>query len=56
MGKGGAKTTAVEVDDGFVLAQWEDDARVEGIRALRVEQAELPQKIEGIASNREVTA
>ena len=46
MGKGGAKTAAVEIDDGFVLAQWEDDARVEGIRALRIEQAELPQEIE----------
>jgi hypothetical protein len=36
--------------------QWEDDALVESIRALRVEQAKLPQKIEGITLSREVTA
>ena len=44
MGEGGADTAAIEVDDGFAMAQWKDDALVEGIRALRVEQAKLPQR------------
>ena len=41
MGKGGADAAAVEVDDVFALAQREDDALIESIGALRVEQAEL---------------
>jgi hypothetical protein len=47
MGEGSADTAAVEVDDVFVMAQWEDNALVESIRALRVEQSKLPQEIEG---------
>ena len=44
MGEGGTDTAAVEVND-FSPGAGEDDAPVEGIRALRVEQAELPQQI-----------
>jgi hypothetical protein len=40
----------------FALAQREDDALVESIGALRVEQAGLSQQIEGIALCREMTA
>ena len=56
MGEGGADTAAVEVDDASVLAAGEDDALVEGVVALRVEQAEALQEIEGIALGREMTA
>ena len=38
------------------LAAREDDAPVEGVAALRVEQAETPQEIERIALSREMTA
>ena len=40
MGEGRADAAAVEVDDVFALAQREDDALIESIRALRVDQAE----------------
>src|ERR1700693_5337708 len=56
MGKGGTNTAAVEVDDVFAMAQGKDDALVKSIRALRVEQAKLPQEIEAIALSGEVTA
>jgi len=49
MGKGSTKTAAVEVDDVFVMAQGEDDALVEGIGALRVEQTKLPEEIEAMS-------
>ena len=38
-----ADTAAVKVDDAFAFAQREDDALVESITALRVEQAQLSQ-------------
>ena len=56
MGKGGTNTPTVEVDDVFAMAQGEDDALVEGIRALRVEQTKLPEEIEAIALSGEMTA
>jgi hypothetical protein len=40
MGEGGSETAAVEVDDASALAAREDNAPVEGIMTLRVEQAE----------------
>src|SRR5437879_11809944 len=40
MGEGGSDTAAVEVDDASALAAREDDAPVEGVAALWVEQAE----------------
>ena len=40
MGEGGSDTAAVEVDDTSALAAREDNAPVEGIMTLRVEQAE----------------
>lgn len=56
MDEGGSDTAAVEVDDVSALAAWEDDAPVESVAALWVEQAETLQEIEGIALNREMTA
>jgi hypothetical protein len=56
MGEGGSDTAAVEVDDVSALAAWEDDAPVESVAALWVEQAETLQEIEGIALHREMTA
>ncbi len=56
MSEGVADTAAIEVGDVFAMAQRKDDALIESIRALRVEQAKLPQEIEGIALSREVTA
>ena len=41
MGEGSADAAAVEVDDVFALVQGEDDALIESIGALRVDQAEL---------------
>ena len=55
MGEGG-DTAAVQVDDASALAAREDDALVESVAALWVEQAEAPQEIEGIALRREMTA
>src|SRR2546427_9522727 len=49
MGEGGTKTAAVEVDHASVLATRENDAPVEGVAALRVEQADTLQEIERIA-------
>ena len=56
MSEGGADAAAVEVDDVFALAQREDDALIESVGAVHVEQARLPQQIEGIALCREMTA
>ena len=56
MGKGGSDTAAVEVDDVYALAAREDNALVESVAALWVEQAETLQEIEGIALRREMTA
>ena len=40
MSEGGADAAAVEVDDVLALAQREDDALIESIGALRVDQAD----------------
>ena len=56
MGEGGSDTATVEVDNASALAAREDDAPVESVAALRVEQAETPQEIEGIALSRKMTA
>ena len=56
MGEGGSDTATVEVDDASALAAREDDAPVEGVAALWVEQTETLQEIEGIALRREMTA
>jgi hypothetical protein len=42
MCEGRTDAPAVEVDDLFALIQREDDALIECVRALRVEQAGLP--------------
>ena len=54
MGEGGSDTAAVEIDDAPALAAGEDDAPVEGIAALRVEQAETLQEIARIALSGEM--
>jgi hypothetical protein len=56
MCEGGADAAAVEVDDVFALAQREDDALIESVGTVHVEQADLPQQIEGITLCREMTA
>jgi len=56
MCEGSADATAVEVDDVFVLAQREDNALIESVRSVHVEQANLPQQIKAIALCREMTA
>ena len=40
MGESAADTAAVEVDDVLVLTQREDDALIESIRTMRVDQAD----------------
>jgi len=56
MGEGDAGTAAVEVNDTSALAAREDDALVESIVALRIEQAETPQEIERITLSGEMPA
>jgi len=56
MGEGGSDTAAVKVDDASALAAREDDAPVEGVAALWVEQAETLQEIARITLRREMTA
>ena len=56
MSEGGADAAAVEVHDGFALTQREDNALVESIGALRVEQTRPSQQIEGVTPCRKVTA
>jgi hypothetical protein len=56
MGEGGSDTAAVEVDDASALTAREDDAPVEGVAALWVEQTETLQKIARIALSREMSA
>ena len=46
MGEGSSDTAAVEIDDASAQTAGEDDAHVEGIVALRIEQAETLQEIE----------
>jgi hypothetical protein len=55
MGEGGGDAAAVQVDDATVLAAGEDEALIEGIVALRVDEAGAPQQIERIALGEEVT-
>ena len=54
MGEGGSNTAAVEVDDASALAAREDNAPVEGIVTLRIEQTETLQEIARIALSREM--
>src|SRR5271165_5374058 len=56
MREGSADVAAVEVDDVFALAQREDNALIESVRSVHVEQANLPQQIIAIALCREMTA
>ena len=56
MSEGGSDTAAVEVDDASVLAARKDDAPIESVTALGVEQAETPQEIARIALSGEMTA
>ncbi len=56
MRKGGADAAAVAVNDVFVVAQWKDDALIESIGTLRVEQADMPQQIEGVTLCRKIMA
>ena len=56
MSESGSGTAAVEVDDASVLAARKDDAPVESVTALRVEQAETPQEIARIALSGEMPA
>jgi len=56
MSEGGSDTAAVEIDDVSVSAAGEDDASVEGIAALCIEQAETLQKIARIALSGEMPA
>src|SRR5208337_2726027 len=55
MGESSADTAAVQVDDVAVPAAGEDDALVEGVVALGVDETGVPQQIEGIALGKEVT-
>lgn len=56
MGEGGSDAAAVEVDDASALAAREDDAPVEGIVALPVEQAETLQEIARMTLSGEMPA
>ena len=49
-------TTTVEVDDASVLVAGEDDAPVEGVVALPVNEAETPQKIARIPLSGEIAS
>ena len=49
MGEGGSDTAAVKIDDASAQTAGEDDAPVEGIVALRIEQAETLQEIARIS-------
>ena len=49
MGEGAAGAAAVQVDSASVPAAGEDDALVEGVVVLGVDEAGAPQPIEGIA-------
>ena len=42
MGEGGSDASTVEIDDAPALATGEDHSLVEGIAALRIEQAQTP--------------
>ena len=54
MGEGGSDTAAVKIDDACAQTAGEDDALVEGIVALRIEQAETLQEIARISLSGEM--
>src|SRR5665213_1653874 len=56
MSEGSADAAAVEVDDLFAFSQRKDDALIESVGAVRVEQSGLPQQIEGKTLCSEMTA
>ncbi|HWO39678.1 MAG TPA: hypothetical protein VNO32_63730 [Candidatus Acidoferrum sp.] len=56
MGKGGAHTAAVEVDDAMVLAARKDHPAAEGILTLRADQADFEETFQGIAEGAEMRA
>ncbi len=49
MGEGGVQTAAVEVDHTPLLVAGKNYSPVEGVVALRVNHADAPQQIEGMA-------
>ena len=55
MGEGGAGTAAVQVDDPLVPVAGENDALVEGVVALGVDETGAPQEIEGLALGEKLT-
>jgi hypothetical protein len=56
MGEEVTETTAVKVNNASALAAGEDDATVEGVATLGVEQANTPQEMERKAASREMKA
>jgi hypothetical protein len=56
MGERRSHTAAIEIADTPTLTTKEDDAPVESIAALRIEQAETPKQIERITLSREMPA
>src|SRR5271166_5582568 len=56
MSKSGSDAATVEVDDVAALAQRKDDALIESICALGVDQAGISQQRRGIALRREMVA
>ena len=54
MGEGGSDTAAVKIDDASAQTAGEDDAPVEGIVALRIEQAQTLQQIARLALSGEM--
>ena len=55
MSGGGVDAAAVEVDDASILMAREDHPPVEGVVALRVDEADPLQEIEGVALGRKMT-
>src|SRR5579864_8213063 len=56
MGEASSDTAAVEIDDAPAVTAREDNAPVEGVVTLRIEQAETLQEIERIALPDEIPA
>src|ERR1035441_9509777 len=56
MREGSADAAAIEVDDLVAFSQREDNALIESVGAVRVEQSGLPQQFEGITLCSEMTA
>ena len=55
MGEAGASTAAIQVDEALVPVAGEEDALVEGVVTLEVNEASVPQPIEGITLRSEMT-